>query len=160
MNSLSQYILEKFKISKDISLDKKSYENEQILIDFLQLSDNKLIDAITDWFSEYNVIDISLQVNERTLYGFRRHISKSWDGELNQEIFKGESFLCSTSDGNFDIMKHIINGSKDYSKLVNILLYKSEKDKLNLYGNHWGLYIQQEDYEAIILKKNEDEKDK
>ena len=153
MKNLNRYILEKFRISKDISLNKELRENEQILIDFLQLSDNKLIDAITDWFDKYNVIDITLQVNQKTLYGFKRKISKPWDGNLNEEIFKGESFLCSTSDENFDIMKRIINRSKDYSKLVNILLYKSEKDKLTLYGNHWGLYIQQEYYEAIILQK-------
>lgn len=150
MKRIYEYILGKYKISNNIC------ENEKILIDFLQLTDNKLINAITGWFNEYNVIDISLHINEKYLWGFKRNASQNWDGMLNQKIFKGESFLCKNDEGNFDILKHIINGSKDYSKLSNILLYDSLEDKLALYGNNYGLYIKHEDYEAIILKKNKD----
>lgn len=157
MINLNQYILEKFKISKKTTLI--GSEDEKILIDLLQLKDDELISHITTWFNKYDVKNISLQVNEKYLSGFKKNISQEWDGHLNQEIFTKDSFICSTTDGNFDIMKWIINGSHDYSKLINILIYRSSKDTLNLYGSEHGLYIQHKDYEIIILIKH-DEKSK
>lgn len=156
MNNISKYIIEKLSLNKNLKTH-EIRENCQLLIEFLQLKDTNLIDSIIDWFEKYHVIDISVQANQKTLLGFKNNISIKWNGEINQELFKGESFLCTCDDGNFDIMKWIINGSHDYSKLSNILLYSSKKDKMNVYSSKYGLYIEHEDYEALVLKKNKDE---
>ncbi len=158
MNNLSTYIIEKLKInkeSKNITLP----ENGKLFVEFLQLTDDGLIDAIAKWMNKYHVIDIVIKVNDKYLYLFKRHISIKWDGYLNQDIFKGESFLAKDDPGNFDILKQIINGSSDYSKLDNILLYDSEKDKIKIYGSKYGIYLKHEEYELIVLKKNKDEND-
>ena len=155
MNNLSTYIIEKLKInkeSKNITLP----ENGKLFVEFLQLTDDELIDAIAKWMKQYNVIDIVVRVNEKYLYNFKNYISIKWNGSLNQDIFNGESFLTKDDDGNFDLIKWIINGSHDYSKLDNILLYDSKKDKIKLYGREEGLYLKHEDYELIVLKKNKD----
>lgn len=158
MNNLSIYIIEKLKINKE-SANITLPENGKLFVEFLQLTDDELIDAIAKWMKQYNVIDIVVQVNEKYLHNFLTYCSINWDGKLNTDIFKGESFLTAHDDGNFDILKQIINGSSDYSKLDNILLYDSEKDKIKLYGSKYGIYLKHEEYELIVLKKNKDEDD-
>lgn len=158
MNNLSTYIIEKLKINKE-SKNITLTENGKLFVEFLQLTDDGLIDAIAKWMNKYHVIDIVIKVNDKYLYLFKRHISIKWDGYLNQDIFKGESFLAKDDPGNFDILKQIINGSSDYSKLDNILLYDSEKDKIKIYGSKYGIYLKHEEYELIVLKKNKDEND-
>lgn len=160
MINLNNYIIEKLKLNKDIKGNKDLPENGKIFVNLLKLKDEGLIDAIAEYMDKYHIENIVVHVNERGLYKFIDAISIKWDGKLNQDIFKGEkSFLTKDDDGNFDLMKWIINGSHDYSKLDNILLYESGIDNIALYGSEWGLYLKHKDYELIVLY-DKHEKDK
>lgn len=160
MINLNNYIIEKLKLNKDIKGNKDLPENGKIFVNLLKLKDEGLIDAIAEYMDKYHIEDIVVHVNERGLYKFIDAISIKWDGKLNQDIFKGEnSFLTKDDDGNFDLIKWIINGSYDYSKLDNILLYESGIDNIALYGSEWGLYLKHKDYE-LIVSYDKHEKDK
>jgi hypothetical protein len=160
MINLNKYIIEKLKLNKDIKDNKDLPENGKILVNLLKLKDEGLIDAIAEYMDKYHIKDIVVHVNERGLYKFINAISIKWDGKLNQDIFKGEkSFLTKDDVDNFDLMRWIINGSHDYSKLDNILLYESGIDNIALYGSEWGLYLKHKDYELIVLY-DKHEKDK
>lgn len=155
MKQINQYITEKLRIDKDTNKYTLS-DNANILLSWFDNYPKEGKNTIKEWFKDYNVNLFKIYISDNNFINLKKHEPKYKNFPAQLILVTGLKTIIDMSNTYFPELADDKNFSNAFDEKYQLYKNPEEgKEKLDIWGNEYGLLIDTYYYEILVSREEE-----